>query len=67
MPRNIDIAKIVLAMERNQRKLFGSFEVRELTGTDITLRSVQRLLKIMADDGVLMRDTSIPKGYRLAI
>lgn len=67
MPRNIDTAKIVLAMERNPRKWFGSFEVRELTGTDITLRSVQRLLKIMADDGVLMRDTSRPKGYRLAI
>lgn len=67
MPRNIDIAKIVLAMERNTRKWFGSFEVRELTGTGITLRSVQRLLKTMTDDGVLMCDTAIPKGYRLAI
>lgn len=67
MSRTIDTAKVVLAMERNPRKWFGSLEVSELIGTDITLRSVQRLLKIMADDGVLMRDTSRPKGYRLAI
>lgn len=56
-------AKICIAMARQPNKRFSSIDFLH---DDISLRTIQRHLKQLENDGVIVSDGNNPRGYKLA-